>query len=360
MRPLPNFEPSVNPEMVVLGRESRGLSQTELATALGFSQSKLSKIEGGLLDMSDAEMERISSVLEYPPDFFKQTARVYGPGLGEFFHRRRQDVPQKHLAKIHARISIVLVQIGRLLRSAAVNSNIPKLDIEEYEGRVEHAAQALRTMWMLPRGPVNDLTRVIEDAGGIIVPMDFETKRIDAISRWVPGLPPVFFVNPFVPKDRLRFTLCHELAHLVMHTALHPNIEDEADRFAAEFLAPAEDIRAELDGVDLPKLASLKPYWKLSMAMLLKRAQDLGKVGTRHARTLWTQMGSRGYRLREPPELDVQGEEPSLIYELVDAHRTQLGYSSEDLLGLLAVWERDFRATFLPHQRGGLRVVSVF
>ena len=51
----------------------------------------------------------------------------------------------------------------------------------------------------------------------MVISVDFETPRIDAISRWMPGLPPLFFVNKDIPKDRYRYSLTHELGHVVMH-----------------------------------------------------------------------------------------------------------------------------------------------
>ena len=46
-----------------------------------------------------------------------------------------------------------------------------------------------------------------------------------------------FFVNTEIPGDRLRWTLAHEIGHVVMHLMPSPDQEKEADRFAAERLA---------------------------------------------------------------------------------------------------------------------------
>ncbi len=44
----------VNPDMLALAREARGLTQGELAEAINVSQSKVSKYEVGLLEISAA------------------------------------------------------------------------------------------------------------------------------------------------------------------------------------------------------------------------------------------------------------------------------------------------------------------
>ena len=40
---------NINPEMLVLARESRGVMQSELARMLSVTQGKVSKLESGLL-----------------------------------------------------------------------------------------------------------------------------------------------------------------------------------------------------------------------------------------------------------------------------------------------------------------------
>ena len=358
MPPAPMLESAVNAEMVVLARESRGYTQSQLAEVLGVRQGTISKIEAGVLTVSDDMLSRLSTELGYPPSFFQQSDRVYGPGLGELFHRKKQDVPSKVLAKIHATANIRRMQVARLLRAVELDPpKIVPIDVDEHDGDIEAIAKMVRASWRLPGGPIPNLCRAIEDAGGLIVPCKFETRRVDAISQWAPGLPPLFLVNMAVPQDRLRFTLAHELGHLVMHRVPHQALEEQADRFAAEFMMPADDIRPSLKNVTLARLASLKPLWRVSMAALLRRARDLGTISERQYRTLWTQMGAAGYRTREPAEFDIHGEEPSLLSDLVQAHITDLGFSIDDLAGCVNLDEQEFRLDYLPKERG-LRLVN--
>jgi Zn-dependent peptidase ImmA (M78 family)/transcriptional regulator with XRE-family HTH domain len=328
----------VNPSMITLARESRGLTQTDLAFSLGISQAMLSKVEAGLKEPSDALLSRVSIALEYPQDFFFQADPVFGPGLSEFFHRRRQDVGVKVLARVHAQINIIRMHVARLLRSVEVpDLKIRPLDMTDFDGRPQEVARAVRTAWQLPDGPIANVVRVIEDAGGIVIRYPFGTPQIDAISRWVPGLPPLFFVNEGLPTDRERITLCHELGHLVMHDLPNGNMEVEANQFAAEFLMPARDVTPHLERVTLPRLAALKPHWRVSMAALLYRAGELKKASPKMSQLLWMQMNANGWKRREPAELDLAPESPSLLQEIIDLHRDQFGYGVGELGQMLAV-----------------------
>jgi hypothetical protein len=124
---------------------------------------------------------------------------------------------------------------------------------------------------------------------------------------------------------------------------------------AAEFLMPAALIAGQLCEVSLPKLAALKPYWKVSMAALLYRAAALGTISERTKNYLWFRMGQSGYKTKEPVE--IPSELPTLLAELIDLHRTGLGYSVTDLARLLVTTEDEVRETFLP-RGSGLRLLS--
>src|SRR6185437_2618858 len=273
----------LNPEMLVLAREAKGIVQGEFATLMNVSQGTVSRWEPGQLKPPAATLEEFSKYLDVTPDFFRRGDRVYGFNSTVFFHRRRQAGTDKILRKLHARMNILRMRIGILLRSAQLESpyTFQNFDASEYQGRIETIAQTVRANWRMAPGYVRSMIKAIEDAGGILFRMDFETKSIDAISEWVPGFPPIVLLNSNaeIPASRLRLTLAHEVGHLVLHQlASAPGVEDEANRFAGEFLMPRREIKASLYRLTLAKLLDLKQEWKVSMAALVYHAHRLGTI----------------------------------------------------------------------------------
>jgi Zn-dependent peptidase ImmA (M78 family)/DNA-binding XRE family transcriptional regulator len=326
----------VRPAMVTLAREGRGLTQSKLADLIGISQGHLSKIEAGLIPATDQIAERLAVALNYPVEFFALTEPIYGPGTSEFFHRKRQALSSRLLDQLHATINIRRIHVSRLLRAVELDPDaIPELDPDEFGENSAEVARAVRAAWSLTKGPVHNVTHAIEDAGGIVLLSDFGTPLLDAVSRWVPGLPPLFFVNQDAPGDRARLTLAHELGHMVMHRVARPDMEVQAFEFASEFLMPERDIRMQLDGLTLDRLIALKLHWKVSMQALLRRAQDLGRIEPGKARYLWSQIARAGYRTREPVEGDIPREEPRQLAEILRIYREPLAYSPEQLARLL-------------------------
>ena len=340
-----------NPEMAILARESRGLTQVELAARLQVSQGEVSKIESGMHVPSPAVIDKLSLVLDYPRKLFFVDDSMKGSSSSCVYYRKRQTTPVGIIRRALAVANARRIQISQLLRSggAQIDGNgFARFDIAAHGGP-ERIAGIIRTLWKLPPGPVSNMVQAIEDAGGIVFRCDFGSSKMDALSQWLQGSPPMFFVSASIPTDRMRWTLAHELGHVVMHQIPTEDIEREADRFAAEFLMPAAAIRPQLQTISLAKLAALKPHWKVAMAALLKRASDLGTIAPRQRNYLWMQMGAHGYRSEEP--IALPPEEPTLVRELIDIHRQELGYTEKQIADLLILHEREARSEYLRSER---------
>jgi len=157
---------------------------------------------------------------------------------------------------------------------------------------------SLRAYWEIPSGPIDNLTDLVEQAGVIVVHSSLGESVVSGVTFAVSGLPPLVVLNEEQPADRLRFTLAHELGHLVMHKFPTPNMEDEANAFAGALLMPANDIRPYFAGrrIDFLLLAALKLEWKVAMQSLLMRARSLGMVTPKQERYLWQQLSIRKVR----------------------------------------------------------------
>ncbi len=179
----------------------------------------------------------------------------------------------------------------------------------------------------------------------------------------------MMLLNGAHPADRMRFTLAHELGHLVMHRFPNEKMEEEANEFASSLLLPEADMREAFTGrrVTLPLLAALKPEWKVAMQALLYRAGKLGLVDANQSRYLWQKISANGWKTREPPELDFAREEPIVLPSIIQAHLGELGYSLPDLSKMLRLHESDIVAMYSAakpkdepprNQRVSLRIIK--
>lgn len=353
-----------NPEMLVLARESRALSQKELAHQTGIPQAAISKYETGASAIPSDRLELLADALRYPTRFFYRWDRVYGYGSSCFYHRKQQSLPVRKLREIQALMNVRRLQVEPLMRDIHIDTyaHFDRIDVAEHESP-EQIARLVRRNWRLPHGPIQSMVGAIEDAGGVVITARFGTRKLDAISQWAAGERPVFLVNEDSPGDRLRFTLAHEVGHLVMHTFHSDDQEREADRFAAEFLMPEREIKPALRSLTFRKLGPLKCHWKVAMAALIRRAYDLKQITERQYRRFFSQLNKFGYRLNEP--YPIPREEPTVLKNVIEFQRTHHRYSAAELSYVAAVDLEEFCAVYLDgewpeseSERTGLRLVE--
>lgn len=347
-----------NPDMLKLARDARELTQADLAKKSGITQAFISKLEHGLhVQPGEEAMQQMADALGFPVSFFTQKERALG--FPPFHYRKRARLGAKPLARIGAVINIRRMHIAKLLRSydMEVPKPIPLVDLDAEGLTPERVAERLRAYWMLPRGPIVNVTELVEKAGGIVVPTTFGTNLLDGLSFRSEGMPPLFFMSKDVGGDRFRFSLAHELGHMVMHLipADDGKMENEAHRFAAAFLMPAAEIKPYLIDAKLSSLGRVKAYWKVSIKALIKRAYDLKLITDSQYKNLNAQY-SKTVKGEEP--IPIEMEKPRRLQHIVQYHMEALGYSVDDLAELLAVNARDVENHYLPSRRGPRLVVS--
>lgn len=279
--------------------------------------------------------------------------------------RGHSDVTTRELDMITAELNIRLFHMRRFLEEMELNPSLDfrRFDLEQY-GSPADIADLLRRHWKIPSGPIKNLTRLVERAGIVVGYSDFGGANISGVTFAAPGRPPLVLLNPSHPSDRVRFTFAHELGHLVMHRFPTPNMEEEANLFASTFLLPREELNDTLRGrkVTLALLAALKPEWKVSMQGILYAIQREKIVMPNQARYLWQQIATRGWKTREPANLDFEHDRPTVLPTIIKAMRQELGLNREDIRSITQVYDDEFDR-FYPYAseagtRPTLRIVS--
>lgn len=343
-----------NPGLLLLARQYRRKSQTAVAETAGLNQGHYSRIENGLTVDGPAHenVERIARALSFPIDFFYQEDGLAGLPLSVHpMNRRKASVSDGALKQVHAELNIRLMHLRRYLRAVDLEPELPRptIDVDEGGGPQE-IARTIRKAWSISDGPIANLTDLCERAGIVVAWCEFDAP-IDGVTMTVRDLPSCIFLNSRVPADRMRFSLAHELGHVIMHRIPTAHIEDEANAFAGELLVPEKIFRRSLIGqrITLDWLARQKAYWRVSMAFLLFRAGALDLITRHQSEYLWKKLSVLGWRTREPQETDITPERPTVFPGLVRFHAEQLNYGVDELRQLLNADESDVRRLYGAH-----------
>jgi Zn-dependent peptidase ImmA (M78 family)/transcriptional regulator with XRE-family HTH domain len=335
-----------------IARELRGYSQVQLAREVGsVTPASLSQFENGHARPAAPTLRRLAVALRVPLTFFATPARpAADEGINGFFRSLRSTTPRdrhRALAYVHLARDLILELEKSVL--------LPQLDLpqadhdfseETSRDEIKDLASQVRGAWEIQPGPIDDVIRVLERHGIVTVRFHVGLDGVDAFSVAFPGRPIVALGADKGQRDRSRFDAAHEFGHLIMHSPEHIGsklIEGQAQKFAAEFLMPEEDIKDELPkSADWSAFMKLKARWHVSISSLLMRAYTLEVMQERTYVQAWKSLSARGWRKQEPGDLGPP-ESPVLLQRALEV-AAEVGVTLESLVRGAGLPENDILA----------------
>ncbi len=302
-------------------RRLSGYTQKQLAAIVGVNQSAIAQYEKEICTPSEDTIKDIAMATDFQPSFFQQPQTTILP-KGTLSYRALRSIPAKQEDRAYQYANLLFEHVNKMSQFIALPSvmNVPSL-----KEKPSKTAQIARASFRLsPDLPLANLTNILESNGVIVLSLPTFLPKMDAFSTWVElqGMRPLIVTSSGKPGDRLRFSLAHELGHLIMHCPPRGSVktmEKEANDFASELLMPMQSMNSEfVKPISLYSIAKLKPKWGVSMQALIYRAHNLKIITKRQATYLFTQMSIHGWRKHEPSNLDVKIETPQLIRKMME------------------------------------------
>lgn len=333
-------------------RKASGLSLRELAAKAGISAMAISKYENEKATPSSRVLLALAKAMNVRAEYFFRHQNIR---LENVEYRKHHKLPAKVQKRIEGN---VIEQIERFfeleqflptrpIEPFRIPKSIPA-KIRNYAG-IEEAALELREAWDLGVNPIAEMTDMLEERGIKVFLSDvLHDDKFDGLAVQVDGVP-VIVINKDKPGDRQRFTLAHELGHLILKGRLagELDVEAAANRFAGAFLVPASEVCKELgekrSWIEPQELYVLKHSYGLSMGGWLHRARELNIISESIYRQIYKLFEQRNW-VRQEPGKQYPCEEPQLFLQLV------FHALAEDIIGeskaaeLLGLSVTDFRA----------------
>ena len=188
---------------------------------------------------------------------------------------------------------------------------------------VEQAAISLRTHWDLGRKPILSVVELLEECGVKVLAL--ELSGIGGMTAYArrsgASVDAVIVVNCNDSGERQRFTLAHELGHLVLTADGKVDVEKAAQRFAGAFLMPADTVRTEIGrsrtSIGWSELFNLKRVFGVSVQAIVYRCRDLGIINNALYTRLFRDISRFGWRSPPYPEPErISPERPSRFERL--------------------------------------------
>ncbi len=337
-------------------RVAAGHTQGQLAKMLGVSQPFISQIERGERSLPSELIDDWAKFCRVDRSLATTQRHVLDDAASGLLHRRLKTLPAKPFNQATAQVRLRALECETLFEEVEVVPAIP-LPLARLDSSPEEAAEIVRRTWRVPRGPIDDLTRLVEAAGIPVLHLEsLHEKQLGMSHRgqWYEWL---VVLNSRMPASRQRYTLAHELGHIVLghdqkltstDVAAANELESEADRFAAALLMPLGDAERELRSPTFKKLVLLKQRWQVSIAFLIRRALDAERITASRRRQLEIQLSSSpGGRKNEPAEFDA--EQPRLLKRLVQSLQED-ELSVDDIASLTHAAADTLREVYLQEQ----------
>jgi len=307
-------------------RLMKGFSLQDLADALDsqLSRQALHRYEKGDVIPDAEKINLLSKALNVSPDYFFRTTKVE---LSEIEYRKLSKMPQKEASIIKEKTKEYLSRYLELeeilgLPNEFINHLMDFEIVTSYE-QVNKAAELLREKWNLGNGAVFNVVEILEDKNIKVVKLDVD-EDFDGLQTFVNDTIPVvaYNSNKANKPDRIRLTLLHELAHLLLtfgDISLKQK-ETLCFQFAGAMLLPEETIKAEL-GVHRNKLSTMelgniKKQYGISMQAIVMRAKDCNIINEHYTKQFFFFIKQMNWKVDEPVEY-IGAEESNRFEQLL-------------------------------------------
>lgn len=302
-------------ERVREAREAAGLSQGQLAEALGLDRTAVVRVESGQRQINAMELFRLSDRLAVPPAYF-----VSRPPAAMVSRRTAVDQPTA-ADRTRFRLDVELETQARDAQWLVERGTLrPVAAGVESVADPRELARLARLSLRQPTGPLGPIAEVAERFGLYLKVVDVDAEGASLVADGYG----VAVIGATADPGRRRWTAAHELGHHLAHDEYSTDMcgvstsreerEKIIDAFAGEFLLPQDDICQALTGVceaDLRKrLIRLAADYRISWSAAIRRAHESDRIGDDVAQRLRAAPPLRGDFLavigREPaPDLSL-------------------------------------------------------
>lgn len=320
-----------------LARKMAGMSLQDLSDTLTNKVTKqaLSKYEQGEMNPTSEVLLAIAKALRLKPDYFLKKKSLE---LGQILFRKRAALSKKDEEAIVEKVRDYVeryIELEEILNVQGGFFNPLKDFPIKQKGDVEKAANKLRQDWNLGDKPIANIVEMLELKAIKVILID-DVDALDGLAVFTStGIPIVVVNRKGKSIERIRFTIVHELAHLLLNlTAVQGNhkLEEEwCHFFSSCFLIPSHMLQKMMGGgkrsyIYINELIKIKEYYGISIRAIVHRLRELAIITDNYYQR-WVVYTSKQYGQKGEPG-EYKGEEASKGFDLLIARGLSEGILS--------------------------------
>lgn len=318
-----------SPSRLIEARIEKEMTQLALSENTGLSRMTISKLEKGLISSPSAEtIMSLSCALQKPSVYFLSDVSITLKNMTQPLFRSHKSKSKNDNLRSMIKLKHAELMIQYLYQFIKPRFNeFEKIFYEDdvmalTDMEIEAIALNTRELLGADTGPLLQLITILENHGVICIKTDLP-KKIDSLSvsfqlPEINGETALILFNSDLNYYRQRFSIAHELGHIILHRYSEPSdndeemqlLEEQANKFASAFLMPATSFINSIQTQTLSGALILKDFWKISAAAAIRRMMDLEVIDSGKYKYMQIEISRKGWKKKEPMDDSMQPETP--------------------------------------------------
>lgn len=323
-------------------RYIKNMSLRDVGYSLNISAMTVSKYEKGIIIPDSKRLIEFAKLYQVKVRDLLQSKELPKMSFNSF--RKKKRLTGKRLDVLK---NMILNKVRDYLEVLNLNQYNPKKLIKFKCNNLEDAEEIARKYREIINisviQPISDLISILENLGIMIIQIkdvNNYIKDFDGFSEVVNNIPFIVLLDNIKDGARQRFTIAHELGHLVMDIADGLDAEKMCHRFASAFLMPRESVINEFGsfrkGITLFELKAFKEEYKVSYTAIIYRLKDLNVISEYLYKMLSIEINTVITKNDpEPIKPEYSNQFKKLVYQLDSKNIISLNKACE-LLGVSA------------------------
>lgn len=263
----------------------KNLSLKNAGKLLNMSATAISKYEKGEILPDSKKLIEFANAYEVKSIELLKIYNTYKMKFTSF--RKKKRLTGQNLLLLE---EIIQNEVTKYLEVIEMN-NTSNIKLKKYPCKnfedAEKAANEFRNYIKISnKQPISDLINILENLGIVIIQIKNSNNRFDdfdGLSEVVNNIPIIVLLDSIKDGARQRFTIAHELGHLILNIN-NSDLDEEklCNLFASALLMPKEAVINEFGlsrkNINFFELTAFKKEFKVSYTAIIYRLKDLNII----------------------------------------------------------------------------------
>jgi len=339
-------------------RIQHGLSLQEIADRIGVTKQMINKYEQGKSVPGSDKLIALSKVFNQKIDYFFRKPEI---SLGEINFRKKSKFGAKRLNALKEEIRIQIenyLYIENICGLGTSFKNPLEGKLINSDQDVKEAAYTLKEDWQIGQDAVHNLIDLFENNHIKVIEVEDESGSFDGLATIVDEKYYIIVIAKNMPIERKRFTLLHELAHLILPIqSFDLKLQEKfCNMFASEMLLSGQNARVEFgskrQNITIEELKNVQEKFGISIRAIMFKMGEVEIISEHQLKSFWFKLNADNNLKSLLDESRYKGEEHSNRFEnLVYRAASEELISMSKASSLLQISLQELKNTLLVNIR---------